>query len=195
MKINRWHQIAFLSLIFFLLIKESFQIITGTIEINSAQNVILQTSATYTFRLSSQQQFYQNGRLLIIFPQDFTFTSTQALTCADDSGTNLNCAFNYQARLVTITSGLKNLASFTFSISGITNPGVAVETGYFTFRSYQLDSGSYKFVENSDTTLTVTPQPGSLTGSKLYFHLIMIDQYNLLQLMQLQDLRLHFQLA
>lgn len=60
---------------------------------------------------------------------------------------------------------MKNLGSFTFSISGITNPSLAVVTGYFTIRSYSKDSsGNYQFVENSDVTLTVTPQPGTLSA-------------------------------
>eukprot|EP00347_Sterkiella_histriomuscorum_P020194 403338738 len=44
-----------------------------------------------------------------------------------------------------------------------------VETGYFTIRSYEKDSSTslYKFVENSDVTLTVTPQPGTLSDVTL----------------------------
>lgn len=71
--------------------------------------------------------------------------------------------------MLTLTSSIPNLGSFTFSVSGLTNPGLAVATGAFVIRSYQQDAasaGGFRFMENSDVTLTVTPLPGTLTAGK-----------------------------
>ena len=172
MKANNRMLYSILFLVFLSLSPRTEATISGSISIDPAMSTIQQTGVTYTFSLSSSSTFYSTGRLLIIFPSDFTFTASQTVGCQDASNNAIQCDFNYLGPVLTLKSGIPNRASFSFKVTGISNPKYSQETGYFIIRSYQAGStaGTFTFVENSATSLTVTPLPGTLTsGKKVYF--------------------------
>lgn len=141
--------------------------------IESGKTEIETTGVKYTFALAASESFQKNGKLLIIFPDDFTFTSSSSLTCGSStsSSTTYSCSLNYQARLLTLYFGssFTTSSSISFYVSGITNPSYATASGSILIRSYKYDSsayGSYTLIETSVDTLTITPTVGTLSSGK-----------------------------
>ena len=141
-------------------------LITGNVIIDAASKIIGKTNVSYTFDLSCQESFQKNGKLTVIFPSDYSFTSS--ISC-QDSSTLYFCTLNSQARLVTLYLGsaFQTTNSISFSVNGVTNPGYAgVETGQFVIRNYKNSNGQYVFIEPSVDTITLTLSPGTLSSGK-----------------------------
>ena len=90
--------------------------------------------------LNLQNDMSRVQKLLLRFPVDFE-TPFPKVTCNAISNFaktgSLNCSYDTKVRMLTITDGfpLKN-KSFTFTVSGITNPESAGPTGLYSISSY-----------------------------------------------------------
>lgn len=127
----------------------------------------------YRFSIQGENNFQQQGKLLIVFPKQYTFTSANQIVCTniDDGNKRLDCAFNsFSARLMVLkinSTSFVQQRTFQFSVSGINNPEYASETDPFIIQNYYLDSNNVYQYEPSSDKIKVTPKPGTLTQCKL----------------------------
>lgn len=123
---------------------------------------------------------------MIRFPFNFTESfNTPACTTisgfSSDQGTNLNCNYLDNVRLLTIEEGFPTtFTELQFSVSGVTNPPFANETNYFKVESFSRSGGEFIPLESSNDFITITPTPGALSGETMSLSNKVVGSYSTL---------------